>query len=62
MLTTPGCGPGTRTITDPDHLLAAKLLRRGRADLVRPLGQATDVQTRDLAIYDAVFGVDGGVA
>jgi hypothetical protein len=47
-----------------EHLVAAKLLRRGRADLVRP-PQQMQVETRDLADYDTILGVtdlDGGVA
>lgn len=56
-----------QTLSDLEHLVAAKLLRRGRADLVRPPRQV-EVDTRDLADYDAAFGVhdvdtiDGGVA
>ena len=53
-----------QTISDMEHLAAAKLLRRGRADLVRP-PQQVDVETRDLADYDTFLGLtdlDGGVA
>ena len=53
-----------QTINDMEHLAAAKLLRRGRADLVRP-PQQVDVETRDLADYDTFLGLtdlDGGVA
>jgi transposase len=47
-----------QTITDLEHLVAARLLRRGRAELVRPIEQA-EVETRDLAVYDTAFGVGG---
>jgi hypothetical protein len=50
-----------QTISDVEHLAAAKLLRRDRADLVRPL-QPVEVEMRNLADYDAVLGVDDGVA
>ena len=51
-----------QTISDPGHLAAARLLRRGRIDLIRPPAQA-EVAVRALADYDAAFGVptaDGG--
>jgi transposase len=60
-----------QTITDAEHLIAAKLLRRGRADLVPPPKQAAEVETRNLAVYDlalgvsdydSAVGVDGGAA
>jgi transposase len=51
-----------QTISDAEHLVAAKLLRRGRADLVRPPQQVAEVEIRNLADYDTVLGVDGGVA
>ncbi|HEV2931025.1 MAG TPA: IS21 family transposase [Propionibacteriaceae bacterium] len=53
-----------QTISDMEHLVAARLLRRGRADLVRP-PQQVQVEARDLADYDTILGVtdlDGGVA
>jgi hypothetical protein len=50
-----------RTISDPEHGMAAKLLRRGRADLVRPV-QAAEVETRNLSDYDSALGLDGGAA
>ena len=50
-----------RTISDPEHGMAAKLLRRGRADLVRPV-QAAEVETRNLSDYDTALGLDGGAA
>jgi len=47
------------TITDPDHVGAAARLREafGRP---RALPAETDVVLRDLADYDAAFGVDLG--
>jgi transposase len=53
-----------QTISDMEHLVAARLLRRGRADLVRP-PQQVQIETRDLADYDTILGLtdlDGGVA
>jgi hypothetical protein len=50
-------------LTDPEHLTAAKMLRRSRINADRPPIQA-EVPVRDLGDYDAVFGVDldGGTA
>ena len=48
------------TVTDFEHLVAAKAIRRGRADLVKPLPE-TDVQVRDLARYDTLLGIHDGV-
>ena len=48
-----------QTISDPDHVAAAKLLRRERIVLVRPPGD-TDVQIRSLADYDTALGLDDG--
>ena len=51
-----------QTITEFDHGVAARLLRRGRIDLVRPPAQ-TEVEVRPLTDYDTVLGVgDDGVA
>jgi len=50
-----------QTISDPEHLDAARLLRRGRAELLRPV-QADQVETRNLTDYDTALGVDGGAA
>jgi transposase len=50
-----------QTLHDPDHLAAARTLRRQRLEVVRPPVE-TEVQTRCLADYDALLGVDGGVA
>lgn len=52
-----------QTVADPSHLQAAKMLRRSRIQLpASPLD--CEVPIRDLASYDAVFGVDidGGAA
>jgi transposase len=50
-----------QTITDPAHLGAARALRRERLELVRPPAQS-EVEQRDLAVYDTALGTDGGVA
>jgi len=53
-----------QTINDFEHMVAAKLLRRGRIDLVRPASQLADeheVQIRDLSCYDTVLGIDNAV-
>ncbi len=44
------------TITDPDHVMAAALLRE--AFQHPPRTDQTDVVLRDLADYDTAFGVD----
>ena len=47
-----------QTISDPEHLAAAKQLRRGRLDVVRASAAAElEVETRDLASYDTALGV-----
>lgn len=56
-----------QTITDADHLAAAKLLRRERIGLVRPATEP-EVEQRSLDDYDIALGLapdsdrDGGVA
>jgi transposase len=50
-----------QTIHDPEHLAAAKTMRRQRLEVVRPPAE-TEVETRCLADYDALLGIDGGVA
>ncbi len=50
-----------QTISDPEHVTAAKLLRRERVGLLRPADEL-DVEIRCLADYDTALGVDGGVA
>ena len=52
-----------QTVSDPYHLVAARRLRRGRMDLIRPPAQ-TEVEVRSLADYDTalgIAGVDGGL-
>lgn len=46
-----------QSITDPDHLEAAKALRRTRVGALRPVREA-EVQLRALSDYDAALGVD----
>jgi len=50
-----------QTISDFEHLVAAKLLRRGRLGLVRAPAAELEVETRDLASYDTALGVDAGM-
>jgi hypothetical protein len=50
-----------QTISDPEHVAAATVLRRDRLELVRPAAEP-QVQVRCLADYDTALGVDGGVA
>jgi transposase len=50
-----------QTITDPAHHTAAKVLRRQRAGVLRPVPEP-EVEQRNLADYDTVLGLDGGVA
>jgi transposase len=60
-----------QTISDPDHVAAAKLLRRERVGVLRPITnpvQQGEVEQRCLADYDTALGItgiddlDGGVA
>jgi len=61
-----------QTITDPEHLAAAKALRRERVGVLRPASATSgepEVQQRSLADYDTALGLDvdvedaeGGVA
>jgi transposase len=48
-----------QTLTDPDHLEAAKLLRRTRVGTLRPVREA-EVELRALADYDTALGIDLG--
>jgi transposase len=52
-----------QTITDPEHLAAARALRRDRITIIRPPREA-EVQIRSLADYDTALGLspDGSVA
>jgi hypothetical protein len=48
-----------QTISDPEHVAAARLLRRERIGLVRPAAEP-DVEIRCLTDYDSALGVDDG--
>jgi transposase len=52
-----------QTITDPEHLAAARAMRHERVGVLRPAPEP-DVEQRSLAVYDAVLGTgaDGGAA
>lgn len=52
-----------QTISDPAHVEAAKVLRRKRFSVAKPVSES-QVQIRSLADYDAALGLDldGGVA
>jgi transposase len=50
-----------QTISDPEHVTAAKALRRERAGVLRPASEP-QVEQRCLADYDTALGLDGGVA
>ena len=53
-----------QTITDPQHLAAAKALRQDRVTIIRPPREA-EVQVRSLAGYDLALGTgssEGSVA
>ncbi len=55
-----------QTISDADHLAAAKALRRERVGVLRPAGEP-EVEQRSLNDYDTALGlttddVEGGVA
>jgi transposase len=50
-----------QTVSDPEHVAAAKLLRRERIGLLRSVPEPTvqpEVQIRALADYDTAFGLD----
>jgi transposase len=53
-----------QTISDPGHIAAARVLRRERVGVLRPVQQG-EVEQRCLADYDSALGItdlDGGVA
>jgi hypothetical protein len=50
-----------QTITDPEHLAAARALRRDRLEVIRPAAEPA-VEIRRLADYDAALGTGGGAA
>lgn len=49
-----------QTLSDPDHVAAAKALRRERVGLLRPVVAEPDVQIRCLDDYDTALGLDDG--
>jgi hypothetical protein len=55
-----------QTISDPEHVAAAKALRRERVGALRPVNTEPEVQIRCLDDYDTALGLDdrldGGVA
>jgi transposase len=50
-----------QTISDPEHVAAARALRRDRVGVLRPVAEP-DVEQRALSDYDTALGLDGGVA
>lgn len=50
-----------QTISDPDHVDAAKLLRRNRFDVISAPTHV-EVEQRPLTDYDTLLGLDGPVA
>jgi transposase len=50
-----------QTISDPDHVAAAKSLRRNRISVVRPAPEP-EVEQRCLTDYDTALGLDGDSA
>jgi transposase len=51
-----------QTISDPEHVAAARLLRHQRVGLLRPVNAEPAVQIRCLDDYDTALGLNGGVA
>ncbi|BBY96331.1 hypothetical protein MGALJ_60000 (plasmid) [Mycobacterium gallinarum] len=52
-----------QTVTDPEHRVAANMLRHNRINALRPVGEPTDqvmVEQRLLSDYDAALGIDLG--
>jgi transposase len=47
-----------QTLSDPDHVAAAKALRRERVGVLRPVGEP-EVQQRRLTDYDDALGING---
>lgn len=48
-----------QTISDPDHLAAANVLRRRRAGVLRPAAEP-EVEQRPLSYYDTALGTGTG--
>ena len=55
-LTPPRIWAKHQTLADPQHLGAARLLRRGRVEMLQPLAQ-TEVELRSLTDYDTALGI-----
>jgi transposase len=54
-----------QTISDPEHVAAAKTLQRERVGVLRPATSSVsepEVEIRSLQDYDVALGLDGGVA
>lgn len=49
---------GHQTISDPAHVAAARMLRRERVAVLRPVAEL-DVEQRALSDYDTALGIDG---
>ncbi|MGC1208744.1 MAG: IS21 family transposase [Ornithinimicrobium sp.] len=54
------CWARHQTISDPEHVAAAKGARWHRS--LEPAPGTQEVAVRDLSAYDVAFGIDGGVA
>jgi transposase len=50
-----------QTISSPEHIAAARALRRQRVGVLRPAPEP-EVEQRALSVYDSALGLDGGVA
>ena len=50
-----------QTISDPEHIAAARALRHQRVGVLRPVAEP-EVEQRALSVYDSALGLDGGVA
>jgi hypothetical protein len=48
-----------QSISDPEHVAAAKALQRERVGVLRPVAEP-EVEQRCLADYDIALGLDGG--
>jgi transposase len=50
-----------QTISDPQHVAAAKALRRQRAGVLRAVTEPVDVQVRSLSDYDTALGLTSDI-
>ena len=48
-----------QTVSEFEHLIAGRLLRRDRVEVVRPI--QTEVEVRNLADYDTALGLSASV-